>query len=364
MSVRRTVADAKSESKAVVILGIFIFVSGVWVLTDSRALAVFTIDYGGILDKNIISFASFVCFMLLPIIFISFLQYIFQVKKILWVIDGLFILNLFLFVILSFLDMPKGAYLASLLTHHAFMYIFMAIGAVYCIKNLRGSEDMQVKLLSRGVLFIMFFSAAAMIAFISGLYDLYAILFGTGFIIMIQYMIKLTVNSMLASYNKSLKAELYKSIAYTDILTDIKNRNTFIKEQYNSAVDENTCCIIMDVNHLKKVNDELGHSYGDQLIRRSARVIHNTFSGVGICYRIGGDEFAVVCRDFNEAAVKAAIEKMETSISAANLEHDPKISLSYGYAFARDGISNFMELFNAADRDMYRDKRRRKADRK
>ena len=115
----------------------------------------------------------------------------------------------------------------------------------------------------------------------------------------------------------------------------------------------------MDINKLKWVNDTLGHNYGDQLIRHSAKVIYDSFTDIGVCYRIGGDEFAVVCQNSDESAVKDTIEKMENLISAVNSDSEPKISLSCGYAFGSDGINSFTDLFNVADKKMYLDKKSR-----
>lgn len=55
------------------------------------------------------------------------------------------------------------------------------------------------------------------------------------------------------------------SMAYSDSLTDIKNRNAFVKEQEELQVDETVCYVIMDINGLKLVN-ALGHHYGEELI--------------------------------------------------------------------------------------------------
>lgn len=359
LSIRYNISSLKTESRAGVMLGIFIFVSGIWILTDSKVLSVFTTDYGGTLDKNAIVFISYISIMLLPIIFIAFLRHIIQIEKILWIIDGLFLLNLFTFVILTTFYLSKEFYFLFLIIHHTLIYVLMIIGTVYCIKNLRGTKDKQKKWLSHGVLFFMFFSGAALIVFLFGFSHLYVIIYGMGFAIMIQYMIKLTVYKMLAAYNQSIKTELYKSIAYTDMLTDIKNRNAFINEQYGSTVNKTTCCIVMDINKLKWVNDTLGHNYGDQLIRRSAKVIYDSFSDIGVCYRIGGDEFAVICQNSDEYDVKNTIKKMKNLISAANSDSEPQISLSCGYAFGGNGITNFTDLFNAADKEMYADKKSR-----
>lgn len=52
--------------------------------------------------------------------------------------------------------------------------------------------------------------------------------------------------------------------------------------------------LIADLNNLKLINDTLGHQYGDEAIKLTADVLHSSFSDIGSCYRIGGDEFCVI----------------------------------------------------------------------
>ena len=363
LSMRRSLSGMKIDSNAVATLGGFILFSGLWVLTDSRTLSVFTTEYGGMLDKDAIVFISYLSFMLMPILFISFIQCILRIGRIIQSIDKLLILNLCAFVIGNVPSLPRLCYILFLAVHHALIYILMCTGTLYCLRNFRGTTDPEERFLSRGVLALMLFSGAALVAFLLGFPNLYAIIYSTGFIIMIQYMIRLTVHRILQNYRQSMKSELYRSMAYTDELTEVKNRNAFIEEQYASAVDGATCCIVLDINRLKWANDNLGHSCGDQLIRRSARVIHDAFAGLGDCYRIGGDEFAVVCRNCDAAAVQGALADMNRQIAAANAGSGPEISLSCGYAFGGDGVRSFTELFSLADERMYRDKKDGRCDR-
>ena len=358
LALRRNISSLKIDSGTAIMLGLFIMVSSIWVLTDSKTLAVFTTDYGGTLDKNTIVFISYVSFMLLPIIFISFLQHIIPTGNTLRVIEGLFILNLSTFVVLIIFNLSKDFYFLLLMIHHALLYILLIVGTVFCIRNFRHSEDKQERLLLRCVLLFMLFGGAALAVFLFDFRRLYVIIYGVGFVILIWYMSQLTLHKILSAYNQSVKAELYKSMAYTDILTDIKNRNAFITEQYDRPVKKTTCCIIMDINKLNWVNDTLGHSYGDELIRRSAKVVHDSFSDIGVCYRIGGDEFAVVCQDTDESSVKNTLEKMNYLIAAANSGSEPAISLACSYAFGSNDTDKFMDLFHRADKNMYFDKKR------
>ncbi len=110
-------------------------------------------------------------------------------------------------------------------------------------------------------------------------------------------------------YKEISKSEAYKLMAYTDSLTSIENRNAFIKRENEIKIDGNTSFIIMDINGLKRVNDIRGHHYGDKLIRRAAETVKEAFSPIGSCYRIGGDEFAVICQNISENLLKETIKQ-------------------------------------------------------
>ena len=359
LSLRRSLSGMRSYGEAMVMLGGFILVSGLWMLTDSRTLTVFTTECGGILNSNAIVFVSYISFMLMPILFISFIRHIVETGEIIRKIDEMLILNLCIFVICGAFHLPRVCFILFLAIHHALIYILMITGVFYCMRNFRRTASRQDRRLARGVLALMLFSGAALIAFLLGFPHLYAAIYSIGFIIMIQYMTRLTVHRILDNYRQSMKTELYRAMAYTDELTELKNRNAFINEQCSRAVDGDSCCIVVDINQLKRVNDSLGHIYGDQLIRRSARVIHDAFSDLGACYRIGGDEFAVVCRNCDEAAVERALLRMDARIAAENAGDGPEISLSRGYAFGGGDVGSFSELFRLADERMYLDKRDR-----
>ena len=103
----------------------------------------------------------------------------------------------------------------------------------------------------------------------------------------------------------------------------------------------------IDLNGLKNVNDQMGHSAGDNLIRRTADHIARVFPGKS--YRIGGDEFLVIDTVLEENAFRKAISAMQT-----NMAQD-RISVSMGISWRRRNC-NIKEQFDEADRLMYRAK--------
>ncbi|MCH5275715.1 MAG: GGDEF domain-containing protein [Lachnospiraceae bacterium] len=142
-----------------------------------------------------------------------------------------------------------------------------------------------------------------------------------------------------------------------DVLTGVHNRRAFDSHKTNLCLGKDYELIVFDINGLKPVNDNMGHEKGDKLIMGVAGVLAKSFYGIGKIYRIGGDEFCVICEERNEAKINAALLEMEQNIRRANKNSKDQIvlSVSYGMEIHRaDDERNYHEIFNAADEKMYR----------
>ena len=90
-----------------------------------------------------------------------------------------------------------------------------------------------------------------------------------------------------------------KKIAITDAVTQLKNRfalNEQLKLQLASPKPQPFTIIMIDLDHFKAINDQLGHDEGDRLLRSVANILHQTTEQQAIIadiYRIGGDEFII-----------------------------------------------------------------------
>ena len=143
----------------------------------------------------------------------------------------------------------------------------------------------------------------------------------------------------------------------------MKNNTAYLQEiaQWKERMkrgDVNFAVFVIDVNGLKQVNDTLGHASGNELIIKTAEAAVAVF-GKDCVFRIGGDEFAVICPDTDAAACAAlkpafeeTLERMGKSIqlSAAigSAVCDPKKDISYDTVFER------------ADAEMYQRKQEQK----
>ena len=143
-----------------------------------------------------------------------------------------------------------------------------------------------------------------------------------------------------------------------DVLTGIKNRVAFQKEieQYFKS-DKNAAIIILDINNLKRINDEYGHKVGDEAIFHTAKIISESFMGFGKVFRIGGDEFCVICEETPVQLMESALSDLDELITKNNEERNIKIVLAYGYAFYNENENeSIYSAFEQADIAMYEHK--------
>ena len=148
-----------------------------------------------------------------------------------------------------------------------------------------------------------------------------------------------------------------EAVAHTDDLTGLHNRRSWI-DTVRRELEAGTAgtLLICDVDAFKTVNDLHGHRSGDIVLAEVARVL----SRHGVAGRIGGDEFGVWVRGSEElgrAAAAAMAEDVAATLPVELVTAEAPVGLSVGLAVTPDGDADVMELIEAADRDLPRDRR-------
>jgi diguanylate cyclase (GGDEF)-like protein len=152
--------------------------------------------------------------------------------------------------------------------------------------------------------------------------------------------------------------------ASTDSLTGIANRHAFdraIAAMTTAATDaetpQRTMLVMIDLDGLKRINDERGHAHGDALLREFAQQLSSLQADGMSVFRLGGDEFAVLGERNQEDATRLAIGDMERRLHAAGF---PNCGVSYGIAFGSE-INSGTQLLMHADARMYLHKTTKKS---
>ncbi|MBP5606986.1 MAG: GGDEF domain-containing protein [Lachnospiraceae bacterium] len=139
-----------------------------------------------------------------------------------------------------------------------------------------------------------------------------------------------------------------------DNLTKVFNRDSFYADIRQYSDEKITQVLSIDVNDLKKTNDTKGHAAGDKLIKDVADILRNELDPSCYLYRVGGDEFVVLCLLRSNDEVKNMIDRMYKKIEDANY------SLAIGWDTVTSDVS-VDEAYKKADRQMYETKMKMKA---
>ena len=111
---------------------------------------------------------------------------------------------------------------------------------------------------------------------------------------------------------------------------------------------------MFDLNNLKSTNDKHGHKAGDEMIFLAAKIIEESFMGIGKAYRIGGDEFCVICNEIPRELLDSALSNLDDLLIKENQKRHIKIVLAYGYAiYNKDENESIYSTFVQADKNMY-----------
>jgi diguanylate cyclase (GGDEF)-like protein len=141
-----------------------------------------------------------------------------------------------------------------------------------------------------------------------------------------------------------------------DPLTEVFNRAAFVDEMRFLESYKEIGLVMLDLNRLKEVNDISGHGQGDEYLADAAHMIVESFSGVGVVYRIGGDEFCIICKNADEDQIQGALRHLQS----ATWEHKGLVGYEFGVAAGYALRINEWEGLNAvlsrADAAMYKDK--------
>jgi len=176
------------------------------------------------------------------------------------------------------------------------------------------------------------------------------------------HMVSTIVGATLSLSHSEKEVKKQKGLAHTDALTQLNNRLAFdsdLKTRSNVAEyspEEQFVLAMIDLDGMKHVNDNLGHSEGDRLLQIYAKELKHMGREKDRAYRFGGDEFAIVFVNTHSSQISKLKQRFEQAMLQVQQQGFDKVGASIGYASSEDFPGDVKSLIKTADERMYADK--------
>lgn len=174
-------------------------------------------------------------------------------------------------------------------------------------------------------------------------------------------MLQQFANIISNAIERSRLLKILEDRAIRDELTGTLNRRGFLQianteliraHRYNHPIG----MILLDMDHLKKVNDTYGHATGDLALQEIARFCLQNIRGNDVLGRWGGDEFVILLPESEKSSTINVATRLQQSISEHKINilgKDIQLSISAGVAMAGEDVVTIDELFRNADAALY-----------
>lgn len=150
--------------------------------------------------------------------------------------------------------------------------------------------------------------------------------------------------------------ERLKKLALTDVLTGLPNRRygmARLEQEWAIAARSNrpVCCMMVDIDHFKKVNDTYGHKAGDDALKLVARILQQTVRKQDMVCRLGGEEFMVICPDSDQTLGHTYAERLRQHVAAQSSKF-LLLTISIGVT-DQTQLDNHEAMLQQADKRLY-----------
>lgn len=333
-------------------ISIFAMITGGWLILESGGYQLF-------LEKApLVSNTIFILFALLPVAAIRFIQTYRSFKESRFM-DGLFFLSVVNFGVVQILQFTKTADYIETITgvHIIIILIFCGIVGKF-IRTRRHKEKLEDRQLYAACIVFSLFGFVDIVRFYIGNPLANSVIFTQiGLFLFVIVLMFSAITNIVIDRENSMKKDVMQHLAFTDLLTNLPNRNAFEErmESYRTGGNQQHPMIILaDLNELKHINDIWGHRKGDEAIIATGHILRKIFPDSAEVYRIGGDEFCIISDSIDEIAAEECIAKCRKSLQELSENQGMIIAASFG--MCRENGQGADNAFIIADKDMYKNK--------
>ena len=184
--------------------------------------------------------------------------------------------------------------------------------------------------------------------------------------VVVVFFLVYVIGNIIGKRRNAEKSKTLQEKADTDLLTGLNNKlatERKIKEYIKDYPDSLAMMFVLDIDNFKKINDTLGHAFGDEVLRTLGKRIGVNFRVTDIIGRTGGDEFTIFLKDLKEdkntlRESKKLIQFFEDFQVGEYVKYSATASI--GAAVFPTHGSDFESLYKAADQALYKAKKRGK----
>lgn len=336
---------------------LFLLLCACWFLTDSSIGQLF----GG--SSPIIRYISFYAFMLLAVPMLHFVRNTNGMEnyRIIDIFIYLFYINAIIQSLLNYMGIFD--FVDMLFVTHILLFGGCLAITLLLLKSYRKEPSAELQSILAAFSVVAGGGVVSLILYWLLNLSCYELFFEIGIIIFIILLIRRLINTIIQNMKFKTEATVYERLSKEDSMTGLKNRRAFNEEiaQFENKINSynSLYLIFIDLNHLKYINDNYGHTVGDEMILAAAGCIERTYGAIGSCFRIGGDEFCAVLpdSDLSEQQLLHLLDKELSYYNSTNDKH--RLSLAKGISNIRndDGsLKTISDWKKDADLKMYKDK--------
>ena len=168
------------------------------------------------------------------------------------------------------------------------------------------------------------------------------------------------------------QADEQRALSLVDELTGLYNRRGFLtlatqQLKLNDRTLSPALIVFVDLDGMKRINDELGHEFGDQALVETSNVLRHCFRHSDVIARLGGDEFVALAIDAAPDTCDSIEQRLREALADNNSKPNRQFELQFSIGIAPydpNSAEMVEEVLARADALMYEQKRARKAERK
>lgn len=173
----------------------------------------------------------------------------------------------------------------------------------------------------------------------------------------VPFMVCNTVGMVMLSHDRLVNR--LEKLAHEDELTGLMRRRTFLARAEASVAEAHAsnqplALALLDLDHFKHVNDTLGHAGGDRLLQHFGAIARTTLRSNDIIGRIGGEEFAVLCRNTTSRSATTLLERLGAHLAASPIPGDEQARCTFSAGVAQLNPGETLgQLMARADAQLY-----------